>query len=521
MLTNVGSDFSDSSDADPSTNENPDGERQSRTQVQTPLTPISSTDSPKLPSNRKTIPCAYSGCDKTFNRQAKLVQHLNSHTNTRPFICPHKPCTKTFLRSSHLKHHVKSAHTEVRDYVCDLERCGKSFVTSTRLKRHQEQHVKRQRFACAFTACGQEFRKHNTLQKHIAIVHDGKRRPFVCEYHNHNETACGASFDKEGNLRNHVNSTHSGSKFYCSICSADEISFPTLSVLQAHIKTDHPPTCLECGSNFASNETLRLHIEAKHSNIDVGQRKKFPCLEPGCGRSFISKSNRNKHLRHIHEEARSFVCGMVDPKSLLHVQDWDGSNACGRALSSKYNLVGHIRTVHLGLGRLRRFGRQEAEPHRDDEALMRLTGIGYAERRELACLIEGCTHRFPREYDLQRHLQSAHGLEELDAGTSMDRPLQQPHQLSMSSLENRDNFRAEQESELQSDDFNDYFDRIENQAAAGGPFWLGGQDVGDGRYVMGWEENEWNKGELAESGGGFMDLQREEDASPSLDLSHV
>ena len=166
----------------------------------------------------------------------------------------------------------------------------------------------------------------------------------------------------------------------------------------------------------------------------------------------------------------SFVCGMVDPRTLKHVADWDGSNACGRAMSSKYSLIGHIRTVHLGLGRLRRSFGEEKSPCSGDEALMRLTGVGYEGGREIECSILGCAHRFPREYDLQRHLHSQHGLEDSDIGQdhgTLDRHSQASSQGVSKSMIDTKNVQADYDSGLLTGEFEDYFDHLEGQAANG------------------------------------------------------
>ena len=217
---------------------------------------------------------------------------------------------------------------------------------------------------------------------------------------------------------------------------------------------------------------LERHIEAKHSNLDIDQRKKFPCLELQCGKSFTSKSNLTKHVRHIHEETMSFVCGMVDPRNLKHVASWDGSNACGRALSSKYSLIGHIRTVHLGLGPLRRSVGEEKATCSGDETLMRLTGVGYEGGREIECSIQGCAHRFPREYDLQRHLHSQHGLEVSETDQyhgTLNRPSQASSQDASRNTRMIDtkNVDADYDLDLLTDGFEDYFDHLEGRAATG------------------------------------------------------
>lgn len=311
-----------------------------------------------------------------------------------------------------------------------------------------------------------------------------------------------------------MNSVHSGRNYYCTICLTSDANYPTLLALQAHIRTDHPPVCHECGSTFANNETLEKHIEAKHSNIDIELRKKYPCIETGCGRSFTSKSNLNKHIRQTHEEARSFVCGMVDPSTLMHVDNWDSSNACGRALSSKYNLIGHIRTVHLGLGRLKRSDREDKERGSNDETLMRLTGVGYEAGRQLECPVQGCEHRFPRDYDLHRHLRSYHDLKtaNIDHNQQPSNFLNQQAQLGSSSLNATDAIKLESDSRLP----DDYFDRLEYQAAVGGSFWLGGQDVPHPNSTA-WEEGRWNSSGFAESDSHLADDGLEGESPTALD----
>ena len=161
---------------------------------------------------------------------------------------------------------------------------------------------------------------------------------------------------------------------------------------------------------------------------------------------------------------------MVDPSTLNHVGNWDGSNGCGRALSSKYNLIGHIRTVHLGLGRLRRSVDEGKAPCSGDEALMRLTGVGYEEGREIVCSVQGCAHRYQREYDLQRHLHSQHGMAVSDIGQhhgTLDRLSQTSSQDVSESVINTKNVEADYNFESPTSGFEDYFDHLEGQAATG------------------------------------------------------
>ena len=390
--------------------------------------------SPRHPSDvLKPHRCEYANCDKSFNRPAKLAQHMRSHTNTRLFPCPHAPCTKDFLRDSHLKHHVKSAHTTIRDYSCEWVGCDKSFITATRLRRHIAAHEGKEKFRCHIPGCVQTFRKHGTLQKHITIVHEG-RDPFVCQALDDGGVECGAGFDTEGKLRSHVARIHGSKRFLCVICTTrkDEVEavtsrygpeplFSTHAELTAHIRKEHPPTCDVCGLKCASQSALKNHLEVIHGGLSIDDRKTHVCPKAGCGRGFTKKGNLNTHIR-IDHDGKRFVCGEIDDKTLNKVGNWDGLDACGEACKSKANLEKHIRSKHLGTMPSGKASRKtvntsvESTRKVGDSVLLRLTGAGYEEvsSRRIPCLVYECDHRFRRQYDLEVHLQSKHGLEGFD-----------------------------------------------------------------------------------------------------------
>ncbi|KAL8759070.1 MAG: hypothetical protein Q9199_001024 [Rusavskia elegans] len=461
----------------------------------TPLTPVSSTASPRFPSELKTHLCTYKDCGRAFNRPAKLAEHVLSHTNSRPFVCPHKPCTKDFLRQSHLSHHLKSTHSDVRDYVCQWPGCEKSFTTATRLKRHHAAHEGRTKHQCAVIGCGQTFRKHGTLQKHIAIVHEG-RKPFLCDLQDPSGNVCGQGFDTAGKLRAHEGRLHGGQRFWCAVCSvdnsdnvsamlqqpkADAAGFSTYGALQQHIKTMHPPECSVCGLVCSSHRELKSHVEVRHGTTSLDDRKTFICPEPGCGRAFTKKGNLNVHVEATHK-SKKYICGEVALESLNNVEGWDGHEACGRALSTKGSLQTHIRTVHMGMGRRRSRPAEKSKdgsPDNDHGAssnLMKLTGAGYDEMssRHILCLMPDCDFRFGRAYDLRMHLTSHHDVPQDDAekilaatGRTMDSMSDGNDfhpELSMRDID------AEDRSPM---DIQGYEDLNDEDPAEDGRFWIG------------------------------------------------
>ena len=331
-----------------------------------PETPSTEPQTP-LGFGRKNLPCPYQGCTKSFNRHARLTEHIRSHTNERPFQCPEKDCDKAFLRNSHLKHHVRSAHTNERDYHCTWASCDKKFATGTRLRRHEASHETKEKYTCkGFHGCNETFRKHATLSRHILSVHE-KKKPFQCtEFGPTKGLQCSLGFDTAEKLRSHKRAVHDHTRFVCVDCSAPDhdlgqVSFATYALLQTHVVEVHPPTCPQCSLACASEKDLRRHLELIHNVVDPVAKPSssatFSCTYTNCARSFTRKGNLNVHIKTVHEHRKDFVCGQTE-LSLPHQTPQDQNselaesseiNGCGRHFTSKATLEEHVRTVHLGL----------------------------------------------------------------------------------------------------------------------------------------------------------------------------
>lgn len=328
----------------------------------------------QAPSNRKTIPCTYNGCPKTFNRKARLEEHLRSHTNSRIFKCGHDGCGKDFLRETHLKHHVKSAHTNIRDYKCTWEGCDKSFATGTRLRRHFQAHEGQEKYRCrGYNGCNETFRKHETLKRHVLKVHE-HMRPFPCPDKDFKTgKPCDQAFDTAEKLRAHQRSKHDSTKFSCTECLTNPNNrslinvkteddrdglnlsgyFATFSDLQAHISEFHPPSCPYCPTSFRTAKELTRHLEIQHGMIDPDskQTEYFACSYPTCDRTFSKRGNLTVHVKTVHEKKKDFICGETEillPEELINQGPFQVFG-CGRAFTTKASLEDHVRTAHLGM----------------------------------------------------------------------------------------------------------------------------------------------------------------------------
>lgn len=356
----------------------------------------------KFPSDLKTLACTWPGCPKTFNRPARLRDHLNSHTNSRPFKCPYDGCDKDYIEDKHLKQHIKAVHTLERKHVCPKEGCGKSFVTGTRLKRHQAVHEGEERFRCQ--DCGQSFRKKETLSKHVRKDHQGLPA-LQCS-----EQGCTKAFDSKAALKRHREKDHGEAKFWCGECGLQKmpdgteqrIGFTTEVLLQAHIRQEHQ-NCIFCEFKPASRWDLERHIEMHHSGQSVEDRKNIPCPFIDCDKKFTKKSNVNAHIRTAHEKVR-FVCGEVDLSS-SGLQGWTNDQGCGDKFSTKSRLEDHIRysLKHLAQERPRL---SKPEPSQEINLIDELSGAANQADRTISC--PHCHEAFIRYHDRDTHVELYH-----------------------------------------------------------------------------------------------------------------
>ena len=372
--------------------------------AESPVTAVT-TPRAKFPSDLKTLVCTWPGCTKTFNRPARLRDHLNSHTNSRPFKCPYDDCDKDYTVDKHLKQHIKAVHTQERKHVCQREGCGKSFVTGTRLKRHQAVHEGADRFRCE--DCGQSFRKKDTLHKHVRKEHQG------LPSHPCTEPGCGAAFDTKASLKRHHERDHGEAKFWCAECglktledgTQQRVGFTTEHLLQMHLKLEHQD-CMFCEFKSSTQGELERHVEMYHSGKSVEDRRTEECPYPGCGKRFTNKSNRNNHVRTAHEGFR-YVCGEVELTG-LELEGWSNDQGCGDKFCAKARLEDHVRYIHLGQERPKlSAGAPPLQQQQGCESIINdISGVAIQVKTNVSC--PHCPEVFIRYADLDVHIDRTH-----------------------------------------------------------------------------------------------------------------
>lgn len=130
-------------------------------------------------------------CHTRFDSNDKKEEHMNTHTDERPFMCA--VCGKSFRQRASLFAH-KINHSENYSYDCRL--CGKKFKRKSEAKHHETTHTGEKRFLCEI--CPKSFSGYQSLKKH-SLIHT----KYCC-----NE--CGSSFGQKKllNVHNDVHHDH-------------------------------------------------------------------------------------------------------------------------------------------------------------------------------------------------------------------------------------------------------------------------------------------------------------------------
>ncbi|XP_039610857.1 zinc finger and BTB domain-containing protein 40 [Polypterus senegalus] len=259
----------------------------------------------KKHSEGKMYACQY--CDAVFAQSIELTRHVRTHTGDKPYVC--RECGKGFSQANGLSVHLRTFHNIEDPYDC--QKCRMSFPTLEEHKIHIQEVHPREYHPCEL--CGKIFSAAFLLERHMVIHVGGK--PYNCEICNkayqqlsglwyHNRTHHPAIFAAQN---------HRSLKFPSVQCNSCDKSFPSITVLNKHMKTSHtglkPIKCLYCGDTFLYPVALQQHVSTQHCSQDGTA---FACCH--CDMLYPTQQALEEHYQSQH-------VGAAQPETSAHTPE--------------------------------------------------------------------------------------------------------------------------------------------------------------------------------------------------------
>lgn len=271
------------------------------------------------PKNLSELVCEY--CGRQFLQKHKLLVHLRSHTNEKPFMCEHcgqgfrikeslknhrlkhNPpsfsclvCSKRFYCQASLTVHKKTHLTDSR-LICDL--CGKILSSKFILESHVRSHQGEKPYQC--TVCGKCYSSANALRCH-KYSHSSKT--FACEI-------CGKGFKYKRAVTEHMNCHTKRKTYECPICLK---AFANSGNKWRHLKvTCKNILCVVCNQTFPNIAMMEEHRAKVHSMEEIANAAKEYRMEQilhceMCLVSVTGTSSMLKHMKTAHKTYELFTC---------------------------------------------------------------------------------------------------------------------------------------------------------------------------------------------------------------------
>nr|CAH7764781.1 unnamed protein product [Callosobruchus chinensis] len=317
-------------------------------------------------TEKKQYICTY--CNKEFQKNSRLQQHLRIHTGDRPYVC--EICSKSHIQAGNLKRHIMTHHhLGTKQFQC--QHCGKFYSTKAGLESHVRTHSKTEKT------------EHTDPTKRRPIVSNtskrlsnasNKEKKFLC-------MICGKTYTAKGTLKQHILHHTGETPHKCIICYKGFYSKTVLKYHMMKVHTDDKPYgCLICHKHFYDTRNLKRHMDRVHSIVDTVKNedeeaadlkrhhikhtglKQFQCQH--CGKQFCTRSGLAKHVdQHLDKPriatVKSFLCMVcgkrftASPSLKVHMRRHTGETPyqcqfCTKAFADKTSLKQHTRRYHTG-----------------------------------------------------------------------------------------------------------------------------------------------------------------------------
>ena len=318
----------------------------------------------KIRYSKETKNCQY--CDKTVSTDQKYKKHLAAIHREEVLLRhseiltqPCEECDKMFQGVDDLDKHSKKVHKRpTKQFNCSI--CQTKFDSKSKLLKHRsESHQDELQSTGMVTGVQkkcpycEKTLKSEYLNTHIFNVHKDKRslHPEISVHCSCDE--CGEEFFSESSRKLHIKSRHSQA-MQCKTC--DKI-YPSQHALEMHIRTHSNTThiCKICSMELKNAPCLTHHLK-KHRYGDHRKDYKYRCFKcKGNEGRYQTEEFLQKHILKFHSGVQ-YMCSQC-PLSFntpnlrnlhenVHKEKTIKCDECEKMFSGLYKLNSHIKNVH-------------------------------------------------------------------------------------------------------------------------------------------------------------------------------
>ncbi|KAF5282407.1 hypothetical protein FQR65_LT14301 [Abscondita terminalis] len=241
--------------------------------------------------------------------------------------------------------------------------------------------------------CDLVLEKMSLYRKHMEMHRNTKK--FKCEQ-------CSVSYNAEDNLKLHM-ALHVKTEPTCPICDK---KFQRLASLKAHLivhEVDESFTCLECLSEFDSEDEFNCHMETHKKEKNGTNSRSLPLECSICSYVFEDATQYKEHISY-HIKIKKLALSSKRPrrKNNTNKQYRHKCNVCGKSFSKYCLLERHVR-IHSGE---KPFACHLCDRAFAQKGTLQIHLIRHSGIRPFRCTL--CPATFCQKGNLRVHVQKTH-----------------------------------------------------------------------------------------------------------------